>query len=162
MIGLVPGQPLDNGEPRKNQMAIVLLLDTYQALYGPDITIAHLDDLARDLSQFAGRCRPWTGKYLHSIIKGYDGFSANDELVRALTILGACLDGADEIQARAREVNGLLAINDLPDGTVILGRARRCANPGCPVVFVPTHPRQKYHSPACRAQARARRRSRRH
>jgi hypothetical protein len=70
-------------------------------------------------------------------------------LSKALTILAARLDGVNEVQAQAQEINGLLAVNELPPGTVILGMARRCAAPGCPVRFVPTHPRQKYHSKAC-------------
>ena len=131
-----------------------LLLDVYQHLYGPKITLANLRELAQDLSQIARRERPWTGKFLHSIIKEYAGFSTNDQLSRALNILAARLDGVNEVQARAQEANGLLAINDLPPGTVILGQARRCALPGCMVLFVPTHPRQKYHSKQCAEAAR--------
>ena len=126
-----------------------LLLDVYQDLYGPKITLANLRELAHDLSQIAKRERPWTGKFLHSIIKEYAGFSANRQLSQALTILAAQLDGVNEVQACAQEINGLLAVNDLPPGTVILGQAKRCARPGCSVVFVPTHPRQKYHSKQC-------------
>ncbi len=148
------GQPLDAQGPHKRQIGTQMLLDTYQALYGPEIAISHLDDLAKDLSQIAGRNRPWTGKYLHSIIKGYDGFSATDELVKVLTIMASCRDGADEIQARAHEVDGLLAVHDLPTGTIVLGQAQQCANPRCPLVFVATHPRQIYHSAACAAMAR--------
>jgi hypothetical protein len=133
-----------------------LLLNVYQGLYGPQITLANLSELAGDLSQIVGRSRPWTGKFLHSIIKQYAGFSTNDTLTRALNILAARLDGVNEIQAKAQEMNGLLAVNDLPPGTVILGVARRCAAPGCPVRFVPTHPRQKYHSKACAAMTRRR------
>ena len=103
---------------------------------------------------------PYTRSYVSKLERGQKPITI--VIARGIIAIATRLDGADEIQARAREVDGLLAINDLPDGTVILGRARRCANPGCPVVFVPTHPRQKYHSPACRAQARARRNSRRH
>jgi len=158
MTNLPSGQPLDNGERREAQAGIRLLLDTYEALYGPEITISHLDDLAGDLSQIAGRSRPWTGKYLHSLIKGYDGFSANHELIRALTILGCCLDSTGEVQAKVRPARDLVAVNDLPAGTVILGRAQRCANCVCPVIFVATHPRQKYHSRACREMARRLRR----
>jgi hypothetical protein len=131
-----------------------LLLDVYQDLYGPQITLANLGELAGDLSRIAGRSRPWTGKFLHSIIKQYAGFSTNAVLTRALTILAARLDGMNDVQARAQEMNGLLAVNDLPPGTVILGVARRCAAPGCPVRFVPIHPRQKYHTKACAAMAR--------
>ncbi|MCL4296971.1 MAG: hypothetical protein KJ077_14635 [Anaerolineae bacterium] len=136
------------------QTAREILLDVYQDLYGPQITLANLNELASDLSRVIGRSRPWTGKFLHSIIKQYAGFSTNASLTKALTILAARLDGLNEIQAQAQEMKGLLAINELPPGTVILGLARRCAAPGCPVRFVPTHPRQKYHSKACAALGR--------
>lgn len=148
------GQLLDNTEQLNMQAARELLLDVYQDLYGPQITLANLNELAGDLSRVIGRSRPWTGKFLHSIIKQYAGFSTNASLTKALTILAARLDGLNEIQAQAQEMKGLLAINELPPGTVILGLARRCASPGCPVRFVPTHPRQKYHSKACAALVR--------
>lgn len=127
-----------------------ILLEVYQELYGPKITLANLSELAQDLSRIVGRGRPWTGKFLHSIIKEYAGFSSTtSHLAKALNILAAQLDGASETQARAQEMPGLLAINELPAGTIILGQARRCARPGCTIQFVPTHPRQKYHSKAC-------------
>jgi hypothetical protein len=125
-------------------------------MYGPQITLANLSELAQDLSRIVGRSRPWTGKFLHSIIKEYAGFSTNGHLTKALLILTAQLDGVNEIQARAQETHGLLAINELPAGTIILGQARRCARPGCVVHFVPIHPRQKYHSPECAEAVRRR------
>lgn len=146
------GRLLDNARRQNMQTTRELLLEVYQVLYGPQITLANLSELAGDLSQIVGRSRPWTGKFLHSIIKQYAGFSTNKVLTKALNILAARLDGMNEIQAV--EMNGLLAVNDLPPGTVILGIARRCAAPGCSVRFVPTHPRQKYHSKACAALVR--------
>ncbi len=134
-----------------------LLVDVYEDVYGPKITMANLNELAADLSGIVGRSRPWTGKFLHSIIKEYSGFAANGHLTKALTIMAARLDGADDLEARAQEVEGLLAVNDLPPGTLVLGHARRCATPGCPVRFVPTHPRQKYHSKSCAELARRQR-----
>ena len=122
-----------------------LLIEVYKAFYGPNITLANLNNLARDLSQVAGRSRPWTGKFLHSLIKGYAGFTTNNELIDALNILVSRLEGCDEIQRRAKETT-ILTVNDLPEGTIVLGQARRCATPGCLVLFVPIHPRQKYHS----------------
>jgi hypothetical protein len=127
-----------------------LLIEVYKAFYGPNITLANLNDLARDLSQVARRSRPWTGKFLHSLIKGYAGFSTNQELIAALHILVDRLEGSDEIQRRAKEAT-ILTVNDLPEGTIVLGPARRCATPGCRVFFVPVHPRQKYHSRNCAA-----------
>lgn len=127
-----------------------LLMEVYQALYGSHITLANLNELACDLSQVARRSRPWTGKFLHSLIKGYAGFTTNKELLEALNILASRLVGCDEIQRRAKEAT-ILTVNDLPEGTIVLGSARRCATPGCRVFFVPVHPRQKYHSRNCAA-----------
>jgi hypothetical protein len=124
------------------------LVNLYQELYGPEISMANLNDLASDLSQIAGRNQPWTGKYIHSLIKGYPGFKANGQLMEALTVLSSRYHGDDEVQARAKEAT-VLSVSNLPVGTMILGQARRCATPGCQVRFVPTHPRQKYHSKTC-------------
>jgi hypothetical protein len=127
---------------------VTLLCSIYQEIYGTKITMANLNNLADDLSLIAKRNRPWTGKFLHSLIKRYPGFIANGQLTAALTVLAARLDGLDEVQAQAKEVT-VWAVNDLPGETVILGKARRCATPGCQVWFVPSHPRQKYHSKGC-------------
>ncbi len=125
-----------------------LLQDTYQQIYGPEISMAHLDELAADLSHIAGRTRPWTGKYLHSLLKEYAGFTATPSLLDALDILRSRLNDVDEIESRASETT-ILAVHDLPAGTVVLGQAQRCAAPDCTLWFVPTHPRQKYHSKRC-------------
>ncbi|MCP4373301.1 MAG: hypothetical protein GY797_35120, partial [Deltaproteobacteria bacterium] len=126
----------------------VLLRDIYQQIYGQKITIANLNELAADLSNIARRTRPWTGKFLHSLMKGYAGFTATTQLTDALNILAARLNNRDEIQAQIKEIT-VSAVNNLPTGTIILGQARRCSAPGCGVSFVPTHPRQKYHSRDC-------------
>jgi hypothetical protein len=135
------------------QKHTTLLLDLYQELYGSTITIANLNELASDLSQIVRRARPWTGKFLHSLIKGYSGFTVNGQLVEALTVLASRQDGVDEVRARAKETR-VLTVNHLPAETVVLGRARRCATPGCRILFVPTHPRQKYHSKSCAEKSR--------
>ena len=130
-----------------------LLIDFYQELYGPKISMANLNELASDLSQIAGRTRPWTGKFLHSLIKGYSGFTITDQLIKVLTILVSRHRGVDEVQAQATEAM-VMSVNNLPAGTMILGQAQRCATPGCHILFVSTHPRQKYHSKICAAKAR--------
>lgn len=136
-----------------------LLSDLYEDIYGLEIKMANLDELATELSELVGRSRPWTGKFLHSLIKGYPGFSANGQLAEALIILSSHRDGVDDVQARAKEAK-VLTVHQLPTDTVILGEAQRCANPGCQVIFVPTHPRQKYHSKTCAAQSQRQKRNR--
>jgi len=94
----------------------------------------------------------YTRNYVSMLERGKTPITSR--IAQGVRAMAARLDGADEVQARARQACDLLAVNDLPAGTVILGHAQRCANPGCPVVFVPTHPRQKYHSRACAEMAR--------
>ena len=96
---------------------------------------------------------PFTRSYVSMLERGKSTITS--DIRRGLEVIVARLDGADDVHARARQIN-VLAINDLPPGTVILGTAHRCANPGCPVVFVPTHPRQKYHCRMCASLARNR------
>lgn len=140
------------------QKHTTLLIELYRELYGSTITIANLNELASDLSQIVRRSRPWTGKFLHSLIKEYPGFTANGQLVEALTVLAGRQDGVDEVQARSKEAK-VLTVNRLPAGTVVLGQAQRCATPGCQILFVPTHPRQKYHSKACAEKCRRKKRT---
>jgi hypothetical protein len=130
------------------QNGTVLLQNIYVRLYGQKITMANLDALAADLSRVIRRNRPWTGKFLHSLIKGYSGFKPNPQLLEALQVLTHRLDGVDEIQARTKQAQ-IRTLNDLPAETIVLGQARRCAGLGCNILFVPTHPRQKYHSKNC-------------
>lgn len=129
-----------------------LLQQVYETLYSSNVSLANLDQLASDLSKLAHRARPWTGKYLYNLLKGYPGFSFSPELIESLSILASRLDGVDEVQARAKEAPGVFSVSELPAGTVILGQARKCANPACQVVFVPTHPKQRYHSRGCWAE----------
>ena len=126
------------------------LIEIYRRIYGheAEIIISNLDEMARDLSELVQRDRPWTGKYLHSLIKEYSGFNANGRLIEALGALRSRLNGEDEILARGKRVN-VLALNGIPENAIVLGKPRRCANPGCHVIFVPTHPRQKYHRKSC-------------
>jgi hypothetical protein len=129
------------------------LIEIYHRIYGheAEIAISNLDELALNLSELVQRDRPWTGKYLHSLIKEYPGFNANGRLTEALIALRSRLNDDDEILARAKRVS-VLALNGIPENAIVLGKPRRCANPGCQVIFVPTHPRQKYHRKSC-AQA---------
>lgn len=128
----------------------------YTKLYGPDITIINLNNLAAKLSQVAARNRPWTGKYLHSLLRGYPGFSVNEQLARAIQVLVDLQSGTDDIEAGAT-VTTVRSLHPLPEHAIVLGHACLCANPGCAIVFVPTHPRQKFHSKKCaRAAARHR------
>jgi len=100
-----------------------------------------------------GAGRPYTRGYVSKIEAGTVPITA--PIARAVSALAARMDHRDDVLAQAHEAS-VVAVNPLPPGTVVLGQARRCAAPGCPVTFVPVHPRQKYHSRACAALARRR------
>ena len=99
--------------------------------------------------------QPFTKQYIYRLKSGDDEFTP--EIMRALDTLAAMMDGVSELQARARECV-VLAVNELPPNTVVMGKAKNCALPGCRVVFVPASPAQRYCSPECRDEMRSRRR----
>jgi hypothetical protein len=77
------------------------------------------------------------------------------ELAEAFYMLAGSLDevpagtgGMTEIQVLGM-AEQIRAGTVIPRGTV----SRHCARPGCPVWFIATHPRQKYHDPECAKMA---------
>lgn len=102
----------------------------------------------------AGR-QPFSRQYVYRLKVGQDPITA--EIAQALQVLGAMLDGVNELQARAQYVR-VLAIHPLPGDVIVLGRPRGCELAGCRIQFVPASPAQRYCSPECRREADRRRR----
>lgn len=98
---------------------------------------------------------PFSRQYIYQLRTGRDAIP--DDIAAALLVLAAMSDGVGELQARAHTVQ-VLAVHDLPAGTVVLGPARACGLAGCRVRFVPASPGQRYCSRQCRAEAYKRRR----
>lgn len=99
---------------------------------------------------------PFSRQYIHRLRAGRDAIT--EKIAAALMVLAAMSDGVSELQARAHTVQ-VLAVHDLPAGTVVLGQARACALAGCRVQFVPASPGQRYCSRQCRVEAHQRRRA---
>lgn len=108
--------------------------------------------LARTID--AGR-QPFSRQYVYRLKVGQDAIT--EEIAQALQVLGAMLDGVNELQARARYVR-VLAIHPMPGDVIVLGAARGCALAGCRIQFVPASPAQRYCSAECRREADRRRR----
>lgn len=102
--------------------------------------------LARTID--AGR-PPFSRQYVYRLKAGQDMIT--DEIAGALQVLGAMLDGVNELQARAHYVR-VLAVHVLPDDVIVLGRPRSCDLPGCRIQFVPASPAQRYCSAECRRE----------
>ena len=71
-----------------------------------------------------------------------------EALARAFWRIASAHDDTDPDIATAQIVT-LFAMENIKDA-LVTGHSRRCARPGCPVVFFPHHPQQKYHSIWCR------------
>lgn len=97
----------------------------------------------------------YSKQYIYRLKIGQDPIT--EEIARALQVLGAMLDGVNELQARARYVR-VLAIYPLPEDVIVLGKPRGCELPGCRIQFVPASPAQRYCSAECRREAIRRRR----
>lgn len=97
----------------------------------------------------------YSRQYVYRLKVGQDPITA--EIAEALQVLGAMLDGVNELQARARYVR-VLAIHPMPDDVIVMGKARGCDLAGCRIQFVPASPAQRYCSPECRREAVRRRR----
>lgn len=137
-----------------------ILKDLYETLYGPLDAPGHkkmknLADMADSLSRIASRERPWTNRYLNSLIKGNEGFTITEELTRAIHILSARLDGQSEAQARSRAIT-VFTVNGIEPESIVFGHTTRCY---CllPVVF--NHPARKYCFEECRLRAKLERRA---
>lgn len=116
------------------------LLTVYRAVYGDEITIANLDEMANDLSQIAGRQQQWTGKFLHSLIKGYNGFRMSRQLQSALDLL----------VSRPMSNGERLLADNLPKGVILMYPPQKCAAVGCRETFVRGAWNQKYCGKECR------------
>lgn len=108
-------------------------------------------DLAGQLSLIANQSPPWSAKYVHSVYKGYKGCQASPAFGRAVMALAEIIDSTPIGVAGANYVKVLAYPGQIPEGALIPRTAQvaRCQRPGCPVVFVKTSPRQRFHDRTC-------------
>ena len=109
-------------------------------------TLAHTIDSER---------APFTKPYIIRLRDGSDRIT--EPIAKALHTLAAMQDGVSELQARMRPVT-MLAVYDHEPGTVVLGKSKPCALPGCRIRFVPVSTAQRYCSIECRKEAQKRKR----
>lgn len=137
------------------------LIELYTELYGPLDADArrrnkNLDELAARLSAIAHRAKPWTRRYLLSIINGYDGFTITPDLADAINRAGAVADGAHPLSAELTQITVFSINGNVKPGAIILGKSKQCED--CRVLFVGTVPWQK-RCPDCGQKRRKRTRS---
>ncbi|HSW62699.1 MAG TPA: hypothetical protein VLH56_05230 [Dissulfurispiraceae bacterium] len=116
--------------------------------FNPDeISVADLQMIADKLSHKVERVKPWTWRYLRSVL-GKD-YAASGILAMAIESLLPMATNARELYDKAYAVQ-ILAIGNVKPGAVILADSHSCGFLGCPVEFVPRAWNQRYCSPECR------------
>lgn len=106
--------------------------------------------IADRLSRVAGVSPAWTWRYVHNVL--LHKIEASKRFSDALLSLLSIEDGANPLMVGVRQVQ-VYARNVKP-GALILADSRACANPHCPVEFVPRVPRQRFCSAECRKNSR--------
>lgn len=111
------------------------------------ISVDALQEIADRLSVIGRKEPAWGWRYLRNVLNRK--IDASQKLLTAIMALGATIDGIPAELAGARQVS-VMAVGTVTPGSLILASSRPCANPYCNLHFVPSSPRQRYHSAACR------------
>ncbi len=136
------GTPVEH--PKLRQM-MQFVIDTYPK--GTSNRKA-FQRLGRDIAKTTGRNDPWSPSYTANAF--YEGFakgrSASPEFIRGLEALAAKVDGAKPpaFMLAARRSNVLSWVDNDLSGAFVMGAVKKCAFPGCSIMFVGTVPWRKY------------------
>jgi hypothetical protein len=123
----------------------LILKEIYQTKYGliDHLKMANLRELVNIFNDIAKPEKPWTDRFLFSLIKGYEGFTFTDQLKRACEIYASELDGQSYWQARI-QTQTVITINGLTENIWVVGKELICAYPPCDIIFLRTHSTMKY------------------
>lgn len=103
------------------------------------------------LSELANRDRPWQKTFIYNLLSGAKGFEISDQMWAALLSF-------EKEKSLAMRRHIVLSIYEIPAGSIVIGRPRRCGWHQCPEWFIPDHPGRVYHAKRCRMDARNERR----
>lgn len=127
-----------------------ILRTIYLEIYGPldrPGKMKNLRELATTLSEISKREKPWTHRYLNSLLNGDSGFRVTPELDTALRVLTAKLDSSNPLESRLVEITVFSVNGHVQPTSIILGQSKRCK--GCHALIVPKVPWQQYCGKEC-------------
>jgi hypothetical protein len=97
------------------------------------------------LARLVGRREPWSRTHLLGILRGYEGVSGGLELRAAVrSALAIIEEDVHPVQATHSEQLLLVAPGIDAKYAQIGVAPRSCVTPGCPIRFVPNHPRRSH------------------
>jgi hypothetical protein len=101
-------------------------------------------EIARRLSDIAGKNPPWTWRYVQGIQSGTVQPSHHVNHA-ARILLARLIDAVDvPLYSNFETIKIHAPIGAVTPGTWIIGKSRPCANPTCTIHFVPLVPWQKF------------------
>lgn len=103
--------------------------------------------VANELSRAVGKEPSWTWRYVQGVAAGT--IQPSQLFGSAVFALGATLDDVPAPLAYTQQIQVLARPGEVIDGSLVLGKSRLCARPGCRVWFVPNVPWRKYCSKEC-------------
>lgn len=132
--------------------------DASEVVVTPEMLVSLRQELGMSLAEFGVTLRRamdpgveggYSRQYVSRLEHGKDVITP--ELAAAFYNIAAVLDEVPAGLGGAVHVRILAQPGQLVDGAFVprSARAVRCVRPGCNVLFVRVHPRQKYHDPEC-------------
>jgi hypothetical protein len=104
--------------------------------------VAFFEEIARRLSAAIRREKPWGWRYISGVSSGQH--DASRDLERAITVLGAMMDGLSRDAADVVAVEVYAAPGSVRPGSLLMGKSRFCKYPPCGISFVPEYGQAKY------------------
>lgn len=98
------------------------------------LTVPAKKDIAERLSALVGKEPAWSDAYVTNVLA--HTLAPSRKFRDAVMRLAALIDGAPLAQVQSHPVQ-VQALGEVRPGSLVYGNSRRCANPGCPVWFVP-------------------------
>lgn len=109
--------------------------------------VAVYTDLAARLSELARKLPVWSWRYVQSVHAG--SIPPSKKFARAVEILAAAVDGLPTIIAETEPITVYARPGSVHPNALVISESKACANPICPIHFIPRVPWQKY-CPRCR------------
>ena len=137
------------------------MVELFDHLFNGDCRKHNREEIAKYLTDIAGRDPPWTEKLIYNILR-------RQVLLNAGETLGSYEDMTPSKQMKealdvALRISGymytsmVVSPHQFSLGTVVLAPSRICRLFGCEIVFIPVIHNQYYHSCGCYKKAKAER-----
>ena len=137
-----------------SQFLLAFLNDYFPGQNG-QFSYSQLREIGRKLALLTKRKKPYTPQYLTNILNENYGDYKSAVLTQAIMSMAVALDGRNPLSiTHTKKVELFTQNGTVKPNSIILGKSKTCANPGCKISFVPRVPNANACSPDCAKQVR--------